>query len=537
MTFFIRFIFWKYWIFIKKKFFFFFLLFFLLFFAYFFAQKIFNDNFQTKILNSNFIVQKFEFKTTNAAETTISKKIKNLFHEFKKKSSQIFVWDKLKNLNIDKIVINKKKYDLFVLKNFNFTKHNDFEGVNVNVRTKLVELAKNNITIQEIEKFIIKTEKYRSDILFNNFKSNESILNRLRKLNKTKIKIDGQIFYFQKLLKVDWKTEKKTPNLLPKNAREEFIKLYEIVDEKDQDKKITDYLNKLEERKKVDNWTKISIGLSVFFIFFISILFFAHRKKGLKNIYVSTKNDFSSWLFSWSKKTLENIKLLSSQFVFEVKYVVKKLQTFAAPACYYFSKIILISKKTLHNTNFFFQKTFKQFASNTRCCVNKISLVARNTKDRIKKFFKTFPSNFSYYVNEVFLFVRNTKDRIKKFFKTFPRNVFVRTNKVFSTTKRIIYDIFKQIQKFFLLGKLVVLNMFCHMKNYFSNFEKKNLKTVEPIQKNIIQKTVKKPIFFLKIKKTVHKIMKKIKLFFKRIYFSMHRKKTIIVKKIKSLFF
>ena len=261
MTFFIRFIFWKYWIFIKKKFFFFFLLFFLLFFAYFFAQKIFNDNFQTKILNSNFIVQKFEFKTTNAAETTISKKIKNLFHEFKKKSSQIFVWDKLKNLNIDKIVINKKKYDLFVLKNFNFTKHNDFEGVNVNVRTKLVELAKNNITIQEIEKFIIKTEKYRSDILFNNFK---------------------------KLLKVDWKTEKKTPNLLPKNAREEFIKLYEIVDEKDQDKKITDYLNKLEERKKVDNWTKISIGLSVFFIFFISILFFAHRKKGLKNIYVST---------------------------------------------------------------------------------------------------------------------------------------------------------------------------------------------------------------------------------------------------------
>ena len=233
-------------------------------------QSILNWNVVEEIfvlIKDNITIKQIQKAINLEIDLMFNESVQYLINEFSKPSIKTNVWQKIQNLNIKKIVINNKGYNVKNLQKIKLISQKKIKN-NPEIKTEIFALAKDFITVKQIESFLKNLERERFDILLANFKEKNSILDRLRKLNKTKIKIDGQIFYFQKLLKLNWKKKNFNIQKVSPDAKTELTKLYAVVNKKDQVKKIVFALNKTDKKTETD------VSLNIIFIFIFSFIFF-----------------------------------------------------------------------------------------------------------------------------------------------------------------------------------------------------------------------------------------------------------------------
>ena len=233
-------------------------------------QSILNWNVVEEIfvlIKDNITIKQIQKAINLEIDLMFNESVQYLINEFNKPSIKTNVWQKIQNLNIKKIVINNKGYNVKNLQKIKLISQKKIKN-NPEIKTEIFALAKDFITVKQIESFLKNLERERIDILLANFKEKNSILDRLRKLNKTKIKIDGQIFYFQKLLKLNWKKKNFNIQKVSPDAKTELTKLYAVVNKKDQVKKIVFALNKTDKKTETD------VSLNIIFIFIFSFIFF-----------------------------------------------------------------------------------------------------------------------------------------------------------------------------------------------------------------------------------------------------------------------
>lgn len=173
-----------------------------------------------------------------------------------------FVWENIKKLslilkNIGLSKIEGVDFSLLLDKSFANKLHKNLPD---DVEKILVKLSKID-NLKSRLNTSIKTTQMKQKMILTNFKTKNSILNTLKSLNKDELKIDDEVFSFKELLKIDWKAKDFDVNKLSSKARIELNKLYVLVNEKDQVKKIENSLNKLKISTK--NNTGLSIGTKI----------------------------------------------------------------------------------------------------------------------------------------------------------------------------------------------------------------------------------------------------------------------------------